>query len=106
MLSLVNQMFELLHNTDEPLRRIVIMYMMFYIINKTLPRYRLSSRVAVYTVMMNKITQLRNDYSVDFGEFTIFGNPNLPTIETILESRVEYFFYGNKILLSYNYTYE
>ena len=86
MTELVSQMFNLLSAIEEQRLRIVIMYIIFYIINKILPRYSLENRVKIFTSMRNKIAQLRNEHAVDFGEFTIFGNPDLPTIETILES--------------------
>jgi hypothetical protein len=86
MVKMLSDLFSLLHEIVDPLRRIVIMYMLFYIINKTLPRYRLTSRAKIYSITLIKIIELRNEHEINFEEFTIFGNPNLPTIETILES--------------------
>ena len=90
MTRLISQMFTLLEAVDEPVRRIVIMYMIFYIINKTLPRYLLSARVKIFTGMRAKIIQFREDeHSIDFEQFLIFGNPNLPSIEQVMESWVQ-----------------
>ena len=90
MTRLVSQMFTLLEAIDEPVRRIVVMYMIFYIINKTLPRYSLSNRVKIFTGMRDKIIQFRADeHSINFEEFLIFGNPNLPSIEQVMESWVQ-----------------
>jgi hypothetical protein len=86
MTELISQMFNLLRIIEASRLRIVVMYMIFYIINKTLPRYSLGSRANIFTSMRNKIEQLRNENAVDFGEFTIFGNIDLPSIETILDS--------------------
>ena len=90
MTRLVSQMFTLLEAVDEPVRRIVIMYMIFYIINKTLPRYSLSNRVKIFTGMRDKIMEFRADeHSINFEEFLIFGNPDLPSIEQVMDSWVQ-----------------
>ena len=90
MTRLVSQMFTLLEAIYEPERRIVVMYMIFYIINKTLPRYSLSNRVKIFTGMRDKIIQFRADeHSIDFEQFLIFDNPNLPSIEQVMESWVQ-----------------
>ena len=78
-------LFDIIKGTD---RRKIVAYLLFYAVSKTLQTLNLKYSIPFYKVTYAKMLEFKETESLNFEEFLMFDNREIPKIEKVIDNLI------------------
>ena len=86
--KILSRLFVLLDIIKGKDRRKIVAYLLFYVVSKTLQTLNLKDSIPFYKVTYAKMLEFKENESLNFEEFLMFDNIEIPKIEKVIDNLI------------------
>lgn len=86
--KILSRLFVLLDIIEGKDRRKIVAYLLFYVVSKTLQTLKLKDSIPFYKVTYAKMIEFKENESLNFEEFLMFDNREIPKIEKVIDNLI------------------
>ena len=86
--KILSRLFVLLDIIKGKDRRKIVAYLLFYVVSKTLQTLNLKDSIPFYKVTYAKMLEFKENESLNFEEFLMFDNREIPKIEKVIDNLI------------------